>query len=308
MTLSENYKTDTDNFLEEWKECRDVFKTWDERLHDLRKYGFSFITALLAAQVILLPASSGDSAPNGVKFAVLIATLILIGALHCMDKGYRVFQEATMTRAKVLERRLNLELSETIANRSVRHFIRSTVVLIYGLFSLATCILGGAALTPTDPAYIVFIGCLGGVSGVVTFLPLLILPQRYENGSQDWTISPLQMNSEAFIQVTLTNLKEREGILKITAGPILSAEKKRVYFEIRREDGSEHGTTTYRGVADPAMKVLSNYTWILDKTAFNDTTGVYRLVPMTWENPRPLRRAIIFTKKDLADEKKDKTP
>src|SRR2546422_2829705 len=37
----------TDNRLEEWKTARDVLTKINERIHDLRKYGFSVVTTLL---------------------------------------------------------------------------------------------------------------------------------------------------------------------------------------------------------------------------------------------------------------------
>ena len=125
MTDSEKDKVgnhlniDNTNHMEEWKQARDVIKSYDEHLHDLRKYGFSFLTALLAAGAILTPAiveSTEAQVPNVVKFAVFSVTLLLIAALHLLDRNYRVFQEAAVTRALVLERRLNIELSEVITS------------------------------------------------------------------------------------------------------------------------------------------------------------------------------------------------
>ena len=40
---------------EEWAEARKMLGYFDEKLHDLRKYGFTLITGLLAIQGLLLP-------------------------------------------------------------------------------------------------------------------------------------------------------------------------------------------------------------------------------------------------------------
>jgi hypothetical protein len=55
LILATNGKNIGDNlFLEEWKQARDVLKSFDDRIHDLRKYGFTFITGLMAVEGILL--------------------------------------------------------------------------------------------------------------------------------------------------------------------------------------------------------------------------------------------------------------
>jgi len=128
---------DSANHLAEWKQARDVLKHFDEKLHDLRKYGFTFLTGLLAVESILIPTSfvtTIEKIPDSAKFAIFTVTLILIIALHLLDRNYVVFQQAANTRAKVLERELNLELSEIISIRYANFGIKNRVLTVYLLF------------------------------------------------------------------------------------------------------------------------------------------------------------------------------
>jgi hypothetical protein len=107
--------------LEEWKESRAVLARFDNNLHDIRKYGFTFITALLAAQAILIPSEVFQSVEEAgiddqTKLGVFLATLILINCLGIFDRVYNQFQSAAKTRATIIERMLNLELTESISD------------------------------------------------------------------------------------------------------------------------------------------------------------------------------------------------
>lgn len=65
------------NALDEWKEARSVIARFDNNLHDLRNYRFTFVTGLLAANGLL--SQGGTSVvPAGVKAGVLVATMGLI--------------------------------------------------------------------------------------------------------------------------------------------------------------------------------------------------------------------------------------
>jgi len=70
-----NSKEENVNF-KEWEVARNVLKEFDDRIHDLRKYGFSFLTALLAAEALLIPGPIAEAAgkagiPDLIKLAVL---------------------------------------------------------------------------------------------------------------------------------------------------------------------------------------------------------------------------------------------
>lgn len=86
---------DREIHLKEWEKARGVLQFYDDKLHDLRKYGFSFITAFLTADGILLSTKLSSGTPAPIKFAVFGVTLILILALHLIDKNYRVFSKGS---------------------------------------------------------------------------------------------------------------------------------------------------------------------------------------------------------------------
>lgn len=52
-----------ENFLKEWEIARGTLENINKHLLDLRKYGFTFITALMAAETLLIPTwlTSSDS-------------------------------------------------------------------------------------------------------------------------------------------------------------------------------------------------------------------------------------------------------
>ena len=74
-----DYPEANGNYMEEWKVARELLASFDDRLDNLRKYGFSFLTALLTADSILLPGSvpalADKALSDPVKLAVLVVTL-----------------------------------------------------------------------------------------------------------------------------------------------------------------------------------------------------------------------------------------
>ena len=124
-------KKEQENQMKEWEKARELIKDYDNRLHDLRKFGFSFITGLLTIGSLVTQTIARGVTTNNIEITgesteiiagpfnlgVFIITIMLIVALHLFDKNYRVFQEAANTRIKVLERKLNLELSEAVTVR-----------------------------------------------------------------------------------------------------------------------------------------------------------------------------------------------
>ena len=75
------YKSD-DLIYKEWESCRNVLKEFDTRIHEIRKYGFTFLTALIAAESILIPESAfiGTGAagmPDYIKLGIFGVTLFL---------------------------------------------------------------------------------------------------------------------------------------------------------------------------------------------------------------------------------------
>ena len=95
--------------MSEWQAARDVLDHYDERLHDLRKVGFSFVTGLLTVDALLTASSN----PNW-KLAALVGTLFLIVPFDLVDRNYRAIEIAASIRAQVLERRSRMDLTQAI--------------------------------------------------------------------------------------------------------------------------------------------------------------------------------------------------
>jgi hypothetical protein len=201
-----------------------------------------------------------------------------------MDKDYVIFQEAANTRARVLERELNLELSDVITVRYGRNKMDMRVQIFYLLFMAAVLILSGFVLLPDW-------GYFGGLVAFAVFVAVMMIigfKLLYaRNDGEDWTISPLECSKDEYIKITLNNLKkgtktiERDQFNLPDASdlreksyhvpiPIVFV-KHDLIWEIRSEDGKE----VIAKKADEETSIYYNYTWIV---RFKKA-GVYQMRP-----------------------------
>src|SRR5581483_4575237 len=95
--------------LEEWKVARDVIAKGDERIHDLRKYGLTFICGLLTANAFLFHKEAID---NWAAIGGCLVALVLLVTLRTVERQQQLLQQVAASRAIVLERSLNLELTD----------------------------------------------------------------------------------------------------------------------------------------------------------------------------------------------------
>jgi hypothetical protein len=307
------------NHQKEWEMSRATLQFFDDKLHDLRKYGFSFLTALLTAGSILTPVILSDTSTTvqyTVKLAVFVVTLMLITALHLFDVNYRIFQQAVLTRVLVLERELNLELSEVISDRHTSKKINQHVMSMYILFILGVALLGGVILR-SNWIYIVCLEVFAGAAlGLILWEDKFKLQYKYaleknarkkfarkNDAPEDWAISSLECNTAKPVSITLTNLTlntKKASIddkaflnlpdltgknFKIPDPPIIFL-KDALVFEIISEEGQNHHSISAK---DP-IKIYESYTWILKKDDFGKA-GVYEIRPR--QRPFPLARKII---------------
>ncbi len=161
----------TTNRLEEWKAARSLLKDFDDRVGDLRKYGFTVVTALLAINSFLLPSSVGgkDSLTDQVKLAAIGSMMLLIVALRYVERSYRLFQDAASTRARIIERILNFELTGKISDRFQKGYEMSHVDLVYFFFLFAVFGLGLAVVSQTLALSLqghVYLGVLVGIAAI----------------------------------------------------------------------------------------------------------------------------------------------
>lgn len=136
------------NFIEEWKSATNVSLEFDKMLLDLRKYGFSIITALITAGSFL-GFSFSDTSPalpvssNIIQIGVINVTMILVVILFWLDILYQNYLYASVFRTRILELfRLRYRLSVYISGLYTKSSMNTILNLIYGGFLIGVFILG----------------------------------------------------------------------------------------------------------------------------------------------------------------------
>jgi hypothetical protein len=227
--------------MKEWEKARETIENLENNMHDLRKYGFSFITALLAAESLLIPAGSSSTAlPDSIKVAVLAVTLILIVTLHLIDRNYQALQSAAASRAKILERTLNLQLTEVMSLRYRTSRVQWYVTGVYAAFTVGVLVLGSVVLYPNY----IYIIVLWLAAIIALIFVMLSAGPNYPYGRIDWTLDRLKCKAGEEVGITLTNLYEKE--IKFEHGQIILGKpgklnkpiyfKEQIIFKIVRED------------------------------------------------------------------------
>lgn len=127
------------NALEEWKITRSKISDFDNNLHDLRKYGLTFITGLLAANSLQAYLNFGSLT----KFFIAVITIAIITVLYILDIYYQKISDAASIRARILETTiLNMELNETINHRFQTENLFNYIKAVYVGFITITVAIG----------------------------------------------------------------------------------------------------------------------------------------------------------------------
>jgi hypothetical protein len=134
-------QTSADDLLfKEWAECRATIARLDTILVDLRKVGFSFITALLTASSFLsLVDPKSAAAPTPMRAAAFIAIMVLIALLFAVDSYYQILLSGAVERALDLEVKTHppLRLSKYLSI-NIQHTWATVVTLVLYLALLVT--------------------------------------------------------------------------------------------------------------------------------------------------------------------------
>lgn len=159
---SKNNNNEADNYVKEWEKSTEAVDKFDNMLIDLRKYGFSFLTGLIAAGSLLGLAAGTD--PAGVlqvaefvkiQIAVIIVTMILVIALYWLDIYYQNVLTGAIIRSEFLGiyRIRKVELSTVISSFYLNSRLGGVLRFIYGAFLFGLLILGLFVLNikPHDP-------------------------------------------------------------------------------------------------------------------------------------------------------------
>ena len=280
------------NLLEEWKQARETIKTYDEKLHDLRKYGFTFVTGLLTAQGLLLPGGiPGEPAidiPPKVQFAILSATMLLIIVLRWFDGNYQGIIYAINARAIVIERLINLELTEEIQDRFRASALWLSRNILYTGFEFAVVFLAFVLLPsehtkltfpPTWDDWVTILSIVVVIEWVIYFT--LFTPGRSVWGhiSTDWTLDRLQCERGQQIRLMMTNFSGRIRFFLRLKYPIFYLHLGRIKFEKNKViwqiyDSNNKKMHCQTATTDLIVERGSSYVW--NWTA-NVEPGIYTI-------------------------------
>jgi hypothetical protein len=216
--------------------------------------------------------------PPRVKVGVILATLLLIVGIRLIDRHYNLFQEAAMLRIRIIERSLNLELSDAIAFRVTRFWLY--VDWLYYLFAGATGLLGVFILYPDvrDVIAITFataivIAAIIGIGKSSRLKPQVEL--------LDWRIDRLVVRRGEDVHITLTNLNK--GPLPIESGVVWSVVAQGNIRSVIHEEKSDTAIT---------IPGDDSYTWTLGTKKI--PPGIYRVLPFN-RGEVPLKTKIRIT-------------
>jgi len=167
--LSRSMADDKQDFrVTQWNEARSVVDNMDKTLSGLRQFGFSFVTALLAASSVLYQTTITPT----VKLAVVIATYGLIFALYATDSFYRLIQTSASHKCEMIEIDLGYETGLTHYIGKIYHLAKDWwfIEVLYYVFILAAMGLGLAVLPLYGLHWIVVILVAAVFVGAIRFL------------------------------------------------------------------------------------------------------------------------------------------
>jgi hypothetical protein len=257
-----------DRLLEEWKQARDVLKTYDDRIHDLRKYGFTFITGLITVQGLLLPwipptgQQGAIGIPDPAKFGVLLATTLLIIVLRWFDGNYQGFLYGAATRAKVIERFLNLELTDEISVRYEIEKLGRPKIILYAGFEGA--VIGLAfALLPEHIDWPIYLLVGSIVESLIYYFRFSPEKLRGKFPGTDWAIDRLQCSTDQQVRIMMTNLGQQDVCFT----------KNNIAWMIKNKNGKEIHTE----VLGENLAIAPGFSYVWDWKVPPIDPGIYRI-------------------------------
>lgn len=289
----------TSPHFQEWLQARGVIAAADTNLDSVRKLGISLVTGLLTADAFLLPGHiAGVTAlPEPLKFGVLLATLLLLGAVAVIDRNYNVLQQAAASRARIIENELNLGLTESISKGYAQKSVDFAFHFIYVLIGGALLVLGYFVL---DPSYW-FWSLLAIWAGWSSLTLLLITARLYEQGGVNWSLDSTDITPGEIVHLTATNLypEVRESLFPNHPTRLYQRyraryEKKRnyvlrapnVFWEIREASAESRSPPLREGRVSHtvALGPRQSFVWAIDTLGIEPRT-VLSVLPREPYNP-----------------------
>jgi hypothetical protein len=282
--------------LEEWKETRGILSRFDGNLHDLRKYGFTFLAALFTIDALQKLVSNNIT--DYVRLGLIGITIAFIITLRFLDHNYQQFQNAASIRARILERMLNIEVTETISERYKKEKIYNWNLGVYIGFVIIALLIGFIIL----PLGIYWLGpfvfaCIG--IGFLLFIKYSkdLNVNLHHHGTElkeDWIIDKVSCKQGEKVRITITNLDEKNELIILSGKPVC---------DIRDEEN----TVSYPQLSENGISIPpdGNYSWLWDTGNVTPDT-IYRIFPRGWGG-EPMRRSIVVYG-PAAEINKDTTP
>lgn len=212
---------DTGNAFQEWTSARSLIMWYEDKIHDLRKYGFSLVAALLSTTAITAMLKM-DQAASAI---LIILTCVLLIAVYLFDRNYRFYQQSAAGRAKILEPILNIKLSEVLSDWYYTKKMFNIIPALYVIFIWITCSLGFFVASEYWPAIAIF-GIIATIIIGILFLVVdrnsgektgkaykkLIMDPNIQHDDKsgdgyrgDWSVDRLTCECGESIRFTLTN-------------------------------------------------------------------------------------------------------
>src|ERR1700681_1132482 len=130
----------------EWQEARYTVGRFDGYLADVRKYGFTLVTALLTASALITPSNAEVDRP-----AAALVILLLLLALFMIDMYYFVMLQAAVGRAAELEGSPD-RITGVLAAQAKASFTTEVLLAFYGLFVVVAVLIPIVALVTSGKA------------------------------------------------------------------------------------------------------------------------------------------------------------
>lgn len=193
----------------EWARARDVIEKCDERIHDIRTKGLTFVTGLLTAQAVL-GLKPGSEFSRALAIAVLAFSLVVVLGVRLFEKHNELLAAAAAARCHVIEGYLATELTETITYRWTRQKWPLFIWLLYASFGTLALIFYGA----TSPFHIERAPDLEHFAAICLFLGFVLLLSllswldlRQPNvGGLDWSLSKVAARPHDVVEIRVTNM------------------------------------------------------------------------------------------------------
>lgn len=242
--------------------------------------------------------SIGEAFPDSIKVGILFVTLMLILGVNILDRNYRTIEKAIFTRITVLEKLLNIEISDIISQRFNLVWIQDFITLVYLLFVSGVLILGYVVLGIYS--FIVLL-----VLSLFAIVPILFLSRDYVLdlfgcGYVDWILDKIECKQGDQVRIVMTNLG-KEDFPKIAG----SLDGEIMWKLVNQCDDAnsmkpDDPKILKKGVANEelSLRYTNNYTWILETNDIEP--GIYCLYRRTFDkkgNMQPKNKMVPLGRK-----------